>query len=400
MRKGWSQWRAMLPAIVVVLALIPARPLWAEDMPADDGDLWRRIFTGLPIPEEWVAPAARGQLTPELLVQVSEQLQAAAGALESVTPAGEQWRLTFARMIAMAMLSRDPDGMITGLFVMQPVARAQSIEEAAAPITALAGETALLVLQGDEVLFDHHGDQPLLIGSAFKLAVLTVLADAVADGEIAWDDVIHVDDAHRSLPTGALQDFPDGHPLTVATAAALMIALSDNTATDLLMGLFDRERIDEAAGIAPVLSTEEYFKIKADVALVDRYVAADLAGRRQILGELEDTPTPSLGDVSNGNVAHGWRLSARALCDLMAGVADIDLMTINPGGLPEADWDRIAFKGGSDHGVMNLTYQLEREGEAPYCVSATLNTADAIDEVGFANLVASVAALLAHGDGG
>lgn len=390
-------WRA--PVFAVLLLLVPCTMALGEDMPGDDADLWRRIFTGEPIPADWVAPAARAQLTPQLLVQVSNQLQAAAGTLESVAAAGDQWRLTFARMTAIAMLSRDADGLITGLFVMQPVARAHTVDEAAAAITALPGEVALLVLHGDDVMFDHNGDEPLLVGSAFKLAVLAVVRDAIAGGEMDWADVVRIDDGHRSLPSGVLQDFPDDHPMTVATLAALMISLSDNTATDLLMGLVDPVRLEDAAGIAPVLTTRDYFKLKADTGLMDRYVAADLDGRRQILEQLADRPMPVLADIANGNAAHGWRLSARALCGLMAGVADLDLMTINTGGLSLADWDRIAFKGGSDHGILNLTYQLERDGDDPFCLSATWNAADAIDEAAFANTLASVAAVLV-GQGG
>ena len=382
------------PAVLLLL-LMPLQAALAEDMPSDDAALWNRMLTGeAPIPVEWVAPAARTQLTPAVVATLAEQLQALAGPLESVAQAGDEWRLTFERMVAMAVLTRDSAGLISGLFVKQPTPRAASLVEAAGAITGLAGESALLVTHGDQVLFDHDADLPLLIGSAFKLAVLTVLREEVDAGDMRWDDVLALDAARMSLPSGVLQDFPDGHPLTVATLAALMISVSDNTATDLLMARLDPARLEAVAGVAPLLSTLDYFKIKRDDALTERYAAAAEDERRAIVAELAGAEAPTVADIANANAAHGWRIPTHRLCGLIAGVADLDLMTINPGGLPRGDWDRIAFKGGSDHGVLNLTYLLVREGSAPWCISATRNTDAAIDEAEFLGLVASVAAVL------
>ncbi len=379
----------------VLLSLVPARAVWAEDLPVADADLLQRLFSGGPIPEEWVAPVAREQLPPELLHGIATQLRAAAGALERVDPVGDEWRLTYERMTAMVVLVRDADRLITGLFVRQPVPRAQTVDDAAEAITSLAGDTSLLVLHGERTLYDHQGDRPMLVGSAFKLAVLAALREAIDAGEFNWVDVVTIDDDHRSLPSGVLQDFPADHPLTVATLATLMVSVSDNTATDMLMGLLGEERLEAAAGIAPLLSTLDYFRLKADPELFEQYLAADLDQQREIVSGLTDTSAPTVADTSNTNVEHGWRLSAETLCALMLQVADLDLMTVNPGGLPQGDWDRVAYKGGSDIGVMNMTYLLERDGDDPYCVSATRNSEGAIDEAEFAVLVASVVAVIA-----
>ena len=65
-------------------------------------------------------------------------------------------------------------------------------------------------------------------------------------------------------------------------------------------------------------------------------------------------------------------------------------MTINAGVARDGGWQRVAFKGGNDHGVMNLTFHLRSEGGSTYCVSTTWNDAVALDEEMFAGLTASL----------
>ncbi len=70
------------------------------------------------------------------------------------------------------------------------------------------------------------------IGSAFKLYVLSTLSREIAARRRSWNDVVPLD--QRSYPSGILQDWPQGTPMTLQTLATLMIAISDNTATDQL----------------------------------------------------------------------------------------------------------------------------------------------------------------------
>ncbi len=83
-----------------------------------------------------------------------------------------------------------------------------------------------------------HGvaaDQPRSLGSLFKLYVLGAVAQEVKLGRLAWDDELTITDERKSLPSGELQDRPDGSKVAVKDAAKLMISISDNTATDLLI---------------------------------------------------------------------------------------------------------------------------------------------------------------------
>lgn len=379
--------------LAALLLVISARYAWADAPPQRDEDLLRHMIENGSVAETWIAPSARSQLTPQLVENVLARVSAAAGALVSVTPAGDRWRVVFERANTSVQLSRDEDGLINGLWFSELVPNDLTPEQAALSITSLPGETALLVTRGHETVVDFNSDSALLVGSVFKLAVLAALRDAIAAGEIAWDQVVRLDRTDRSLPTGALQDFPDGHPVTIATLAMLMIAISDNTATDVLIGLLGRERIEAMTGVAPLMTTVEYFKLKADVSLYERYLEADPDARRAILASLSAAELPETAAIANGRTGHGWALTAEAMCVLIEDVAAMDAVGVNPGAVDANDWSRVAFKGGSDVGVIAMAYWLQRSEGAPYCVAATWNH-DGVDEAEFARLVAALVTTL------
>jgi hypothetical protein len=86
-----------------------------------------------------------------------------------------------------------------------------------------------------------------------------------------------------------------------------------------------------------------------------------------------------------------WFFSTRELCDLMRRVQALPMMSLNPGLANPADWQRVAFKGGSEPGVLNLTtWLLGRDGRQ-FCVSATWNNPQArLDESQFFLLYTSL----------
>ena len=189
-----------------------------------------------------------------------------------------------------------------------------------------------------------------------------------------------------------MQTWPDGAPLTLQTLATLMISLSDNTATDALISVMGREVVEtKTARNRPFLTTQELFKLKnpQNRPLLERYLAGDEAAKRAVLAELVDRPFPSVEVFAGAPVALEveWFFSARQLCALIEEVQSLPLMSVNPGVADPANWQRIAFKGGSEPGVLNFTYWLEGEDGATYCVSATQNNSEAlIDETAFSAL--------------
>ena len=79
------------------------------------------------------------------------------------------------------------------------------------------------------------GDDPFPTASLIKVPILVALYDRVAKGEIALETPIRVAKVDKVPGAGQLQFFHDDHEVTVADAARLMITISDNTATNVLL---------------------------------------------------------------------------------------------------------------------------------------------------------------------
>jgi len=228
-------------------------------------------------------------------------------------------------------------------------------------------------------VISRNADQPLALGSAFKLYVLAALAEDVKAGKRKWSDVVTL--TERSYPSGQLQNWPEGAPVTLHSLASLMISISDNTATDQLIKVLGRERIlklmadsghSDPARNTPFLTTRELFVLKAsDRERIAGWRKSDAERRGAILDGMS-ADHPGLDQV-NAAFAGGpkaldieWFATPADLAKLFAHMrktADpkaFAIMAINPSATDaiKANWQYVGFKGGSEPGVLNLTWLL------------------------------------------
>jgi beta-lactamase class A len=247
----------------------------------------------------------------------------------------------------------------------------------------------------------------LAVGSAFKLAVLAALQQRINAGQLSWTQQVTLRAQDKSLPSGVLQTRPNGSRYTVADLARYMISISDNTAADLLIHLVGRAAIAPfiPERDRPILTTRELFVLKdpANKGLRERYLAAaSPAARLAILAQVDQLPLPSLRVLvplfAKGPVAPRieYFFSVRRLCGLMARLQRLPQMSINPGVANPAEWTHVAFKGGSEPGVLNLTTMATARNGVTYCVSATWNNTALLDEGRFEALYSSVLHSLSH----
>ncbi|WP_353474020.1 serine hydrolase [Salipiger sp. H15] len=249
-----------------------------------------------------------------------------------------------------------------------------------AGLGALGDEVSWLVTRGDEELTSMAASHPMAVNSAFKLGILSVLAREVKSGRTDWDRVLRLGEAQRSLPSGRLQDFPDEAPVTLHTAALLMIAESDNTATDLLLDLLGREAVAEELGVTPdaMLSTREFFALRADPAIRQAWLDALPEDRPAIAAEAAALPPDPAAATGPAVPGVDWYVPLDRLCALILPVADLPMLQINPG--PAEGMGPAAYKGGSEPGVLNFTVALSDAQDRPLCVALTVNDPGAIDE--------------------
>ena len=260
-------------------------------------------------------------------------------------------------------------------------------------------------------------DKPLALGSTFKLYVLAALAEDVKADRRKWTDVAAL--TEKSYPSGRLQDWPQGAPLTLHSLASLMISISDNTATDQLIAVLGKARIlklmmdsghaDPGAN-DPFLTTRELFMMKGGPdSRVAAYRAGDAAVRSAILDSLANQ-TVSL-DAVNAGFAAGpkaldieWFASPADLAKLLAYMrrtadpAGFEIMAINPSATPAilANWNYLGFKGGSEPGVINLTWLLTDKAGRDHLLTLGWNNPVAAVDEGKLETIAQRILLLPH----
>lgn len=313
-----------------------------------------------------------------------------------------------------------PPHRITNLLLTGADLRGDSMAAVLAEMSALPGQASMAVARLGEGAPTLTGsiqpERPLAIGSSYKLWILAELARQVRAGERRWSDVVTLD--RRSLPSGVLQTWPRGAPVTLHTLAAQMISISDNTATDMLLHTLGRENVERmiatlgvstAARNRPLLSTLELSAIKtAPATELNLWRQADEAGRRAILAS-----TYSQADASRinpmlfaGNPLHidvEWYATAEDMVRTMDWLrrngdeTAMAILAINPGIGPaqRTDFSYVGYKGGSEPGVLNLTWLVRSRAGAWHVVTGSWNNPAApVEEVRFVALMARAVQLL------
>ena len=146
-------------------------------------------------------------------------------------------------MVLMGML-------VPSLAVAQPAAPAQrtdtaalrrTLDSLAAAHRGIIGYAVHNIDTGERLSL--RGDDPFPTASLIKVGILVTLYDLVEKGEIALDDRIRVLRVDKVPGSGMLQHLHDGIEITIGDAAWLMITISDNTATNLLLDKVAMRRV-------------------------------------------------------------------------------------------------------------------------------------------------------------
>lgn len=361
-------------AALIAMVSVTSSPHLASAQPLATTAAVERLFSG-DIERDWLADAFAAEVPPEHLAGLIEQMTAEFGLLQSVEGAGERLTVRLESADVPTQVALDSDGRIAGLLFEAPIPLSGGIDDHIATIAALPGATSVLVTTDGATLAAHEPDAVLAVGSAAKLAILKALDEAIAGERLAMDDVFPLDPTLRSLPTGILQTWPAETPVTIATLANLMISQSDNTATDALVHLVGREVVEAiTARNTPFPTTAELFKLMAreTAALTAEWREGTEAERRALLARLADLPLPAASALTSAAGVE-WYMTASELCALLDEVADNPAFAINPGLASPGDWAEVAFKGGSDIGVLNFSTRLVGADGRVHCVVATWN---------------------------
>lgn len=361
----------------------------------------QRLLTSSPVQAGWFDPAFLAQVPLAQVQQIVDQYTTQWGKFVRIEGSGQEYTVFMERGSFPSKAYLNAQGQFAGLWFglgepLHPV----SLDDSMKAFSTLPGKVAVLVLEDGKPRAALHPEEAPGVGSAFKLAVLNALNNEIKAGKHHWTDVVPLNPAWKSLPSGVIRTWPDNTPITLATYANEMISISDNTAADALLAIAGRAQVEAVTPRnRPFLSTREAFILKdpANAALLAKWRATDLAGKRALLPEIDKLPLPDAAIFDKGPVATDieWFFTPGELCTLIDRVRDLGAMQINPGVADKKDWRQVAYKGGSEPGVLNLTTALTGRNGHSYCVAATWNNDAALDEAKFFSLYGGVLASLA-----
>ncbi len=196
-------------------------------------------------------------------------------------------------------------------------------------------------LENDEVVA-YNADVRFPTASLIKLAVMVETYHQIAEGKLARDSVRVLRDSDKvgDEPV-VLNAMHAGLPLTVSDLLDLMIAFSDNTATNMLIGLVGTQNVDRRMDFYHLRETRLFRPTFRD-------------GRADVLPELEKEfglgmTTPREAARLMQLIAEG-RIVSRADCDEMLAILERQQdRTMIPRSLPfEREKIVVANKTGWD----------------------------------------------------
>ncbi len=117
---------------------------------------------------------------------------------------------------------------------------------------------------GREVSID--ADRSVRTASTIKLPIACALAAEVAAGRARWDEPLIVDKGSKVSGSGVLAEYADGEAVTLRTARNLMIVVSDNIATNLILDRIRADRVNEFMAGLGLEATRSMRKIRGDGA--------------------------------------------------------------------------------------------------------------------------------------
>ena len=93
--------------------------------------------------------------------------------------------------------------------------------------------------------YSYNGDERVRTASTIKIAVMIEVWARVAEGKAKWTDELVLTKAARYNGSGILPEMSDGLRLSLQDCVRLMMLLSDNTATNMVLDYLGTDSVNE-----------------------------------------------------------------------------------------------------------------------------------------------------------
>ena len=127
-------------------------------------------------------------------------------------------------------------------------------------------------------VFSINGDKKVLSASMIKLLILAELMKKISENKFSLSDTIMIADSMKTGGDGVLKELNTGHHFTLKELATLMIVVSDNQATNILIDFLGMENINQLGKELRLKKTflgRKMMDIEARKNGYDNYTCAD-----------------------------------------------------------------------------------------------------------------------------
>src|SRR5215813_8601932 len=144
-------------------------------------------------------------------------------------------------LLSLAAYGQDSHSPRTSAQLRRLQSRLQELADA---FPGVIGVAARDITTGEEV--SVNGDRIFPMASVYKVPIMVEVFRQIEAKKFSLDDRIELGDEHRTLGSGALTLLSNGLKPTVKDLITLMIVLSDNEATDILLKKVGAENVTAA----------------------------------------------------------------------------------------------------------------------------------------------------------
>lgn len=184
--------------------------------------------------------------------------------------AGRWWQLAiiapFVLSSVCAQSTRTPQEKAIAFTRADTTALRRTLDSISAAHHGIVGYTVSNLETGERL--SRRGDEPFPTASLIKVPIAVALMEQVAAGQLSLADKITVLHIEKVPGAGILQFLHDGAEITIRDAAWLMLTLSDNTATNLLLSRLEMRRVWDAMEKRGLPRTKVHSKVFLRLASV------------------------------------------------------------------------------------------------------------------------------------
>jgi beta-lactamase class A len=224
--------------------------------------------------------------------------------------------------------------------------------------------------------FGRGADQRVRTASTIKLPILCALESLIAAGKVRWDERLRMNADDKVSGSGVLADLEDGTELSIRNLATLMIVVSDNTATNLLLDRITADAVNDHLDTLGLTGTRSLRKVRGDGANLKPptgWSRAGLIDANQKYGLGVSTPREM---VKLLELLHTGRVVDRQVSDDIVGIL---ARQHDRSSIARHTSDRVANKSGSLDALRSDVGIVYTSG-GPIALAITVDDMPTIDE--------------------